>query len=102
MTRHYIICHNCKTGNQNSDYCYNCGEIINIILKRKLAQEKYRKDKEEEKKSKALTKTQIIIEKLKNHPNKLVRGVFYFFHSIGTVVFLIAAVIALIVGALLI
>lgn len=94
MTKHYIICQKCKTANQNSDYCYHCGEIINVVLKRELEQENYKKEKQP-------TKAEKLIEKLKNHPNAIVRTIFYVFHSMGMVVFVLAASIALIIGALL-
>lgn len=101
MTKHYIICQKCKTANQNSDYCYHCGEIINVVLKRELEQENYKREKEQEQKEKQPTKAEKLIKKLKNHPNAIVRTIFYVFHSMGMVVFVLAASIALIIGALL-
>ena len=101
MTRHYIICQKCKTANHNSDYCYHCGEIINVVLIRELEREKYKREKEQEQKEKLPTKTQKLIEKLKNHPNVIVKSIFYVIHSMGMVVFVLAAFIALIIGALL-
>lgn len=41
----YRTCQNCGTVNLNRDYCKNCGEIININLKRKLEREQKAKEK---------------------------------------------------------
>src|SRR5690606_8157079 len=101
MTKHYIICQKCKTANQNSEYCYHCCEIINVELKRELIQENYKRAKEQEQKRTQPTTAKKLIEKLKNHPNAIVRTIFYVFHSMGMVVFVLAASIALIIGALL-
>lgn len=99
MSVHHIICQNCKTENINSDYCSNCGEIINIVLKRKLEQEKQKAKIEQEKIDKGPSKTKILIDKLKNHPNILIRSTFNIVYSIGIVAgFFAAAVGAVIAG----
>lgn len=40
ILKSYIICNQCGTKNQNRDYCTNCGELINITLKRRIEREK--------------------------------------------------------------
>jgi|SRR5690554_790843 len=100
MSVHYIICQKCKTENVNTDYCSNCGEIINTVLKRKKEQEAYRNKIDQEKRDKGPSKLQVIIKKLKNHPNIFIRTGFNILYSIGIAASLFAAVIGAIVASL--
>lgn len=43
----YITCPNCKTVNIDTDYCSNCGEIINVLKKRALERKAKNERKEE-------------------------------------------------------
>lgn len=100
MAIHHIICQKCQTDNINTDYCTNCGSIINIVLKRKLEEEDYKKKVALAKKEKSLSKMELIINRLKDHPNILIRSVFKVFYSIGLLIYLIASAIAFIIASL--
>lgn len=100
MATTYIICQKCKTNNLNSDYCVNCGETINITLKRQLEEEEYRKKIELRRKEKQPSKFLIAIQKLRNHPNPLIRLIVNFFYSIGLIAIAFAAVVAAVIASL--
>ncbi|MGG7034281.1 MAG: hypothetical protein ACI7YS_03695 [Flavobacterium sp.] len=99
----YIKCLECNTLNLNTDYCKNCGSIINITLKRNLEREKkIQKNKELEKANKP-NKIDEFLQSSTEHPNGIVRmfsrvvyAMWLFFAAV--VGGLIAAVIAIAAG----
>jgi hypothetical protein len=79
---------------KNSDYCSNCGTLINTNLRRELEREereKKRQKKEELEKPDAIT---VFFEKVRNHSNPIVRIVALVFYSVWTVVLAIGAFFA--------
>lgn len=99
----YIKCLECNTVNQDSDYCSNCGAIINVVLKRKLETEKKIQKKIELDKTKEPNKIDVFLNKASKHPNWIVRLFSQVIYSIWlflamVVGGLIAAVIAIAAG----
>ncbi|EHQ43552.1 MULTISPECIES: hypothetical protein [Myroides] len=98
MSKHYITCKHCQTENLNTDYCTNCGEIINIVLERQLEQQRVK----EERIQKEILREPTAIEKffltLRNHSNPFVRVLYIIVHTVWLVVATIAAGIAYLVG----
>jgi hypothetical protein len=99
----YIKCMECNTVNVDTDYCSNCGVIINVILKRKLEQEKKIAQKIEEDKTKKPSAIDEFLRKASEHQNPFIRlfsqviySVWLFFAMV--VGGLIAAVIAVAAG----
>ncbi|WP_157374058.1 hypothetical protein [Arenibacter certesii] len=90
----YRKCSNCGTVNVNSDYCSNCGELINIHIKRKLAREASDTKKQEEKAAEKPNPVTVFFEKALKHPNLLVKIPAMLFYSIWVVVMSIGAFIA--------
>lgn len=79
---------------RNSDYCGNCGALINTNLRRKLEREereRKRRKKEKVKKPDAIT---TFFEKARNHSNPLVRIMAFAFYSVWAVVLAIGAFLA--------
>lgn len=90
----YIKCLECDTLNLNSDYCTNCGSIININLKRTLEREKRIQKDLEQKMAEKPNKIDEFLKNAAEHPNALVR----FFVSIIYSVWLF---LAMVVGGLI-
>ncbi|MCM4167292.1 hypothetical protein KCTC52924_02875 [Arenibacter antarcticus] len=90
----YRKCSNCGTVNLDSDYCENCGELININLKRKLAREALEVKKQEEKSAKKPNAVTVFFKKALEHPNLLIKIPAKVFYSIWVVVMSIGAFIA--------
>ncbi|MHC5310302.1 hypothetical protein ACYSNM_09635 [Myroides sp. LJL116] len=101
MSKHYIICQNCRTENVNQDYCSNCNEIINIQLKRELAQKKVVEKRIQEEINRPPTKIEKKIQALENHSNILVRGVVRLIKGVYVVVMTIGAIFAYIISMIL-
>jgi ribosomal protein L37E len=76
MSKSYVKCLACNTFNVDRDYCSNCGEIINIVLKRQLEGENAIKEKVEEEKTKAPNKIEVFFGKSLEHSNSVVRFFF--------------------------
>jgi len=74
--------------------------MINIALKRQLAEEKRLEKIEQERREKGPSKFIVILEKLRKHPNILVRIIVNIFYSIGVVIVAIAAGIAALFSSL--
>ncbi|MGG5578622.1 hypothetical protein ACPDHL_14955 [Myroides sp. C15-4] len=98
MSKHYIICSACKTENLNTDYCTNCGEIINVVLKRQLEQQRVQEERIQKELNTAPTKAEKIVRKLRNHPNPLVRLLMMIANAIWLIIAGIAAGIAYLIG----
>ena len=100
MSVNYIICQKCKTENVNVDYCVGCGEMINIVLKRRKEEEEHKRKIEEKRREKKPSDFSIALEKLRNHPNTLVRLIVGFFYSVGVIAIVFAAVVAAVIASL--
>ncbi|MDC6404274.1 MULTISPECIES: hypothetical protein [Maribacter] len=94
----YRTCQNCGTENLNRDYCKNCGEIININLKRKLERQQKAKEKRAIQKVKKKNKITLFFEDAKQHENIVIRYTARFFYSIWIVVLAIGSFLALVFG----
>ncbi|MDF4220253.1 hypothetical protein [Maribacter huludaoensis] len=94
----YRICQNCGTVNLNRDYCENCGNIININLKRRLEREKKNKEKLASEKVKEKNDITLFFENAKDHENVFIRYISRFFYSIWIVVLAIGSFLALVFG----
>ena len=90
-------CQHCGTLNINRDYCKNCGELINGLLKRKLEREA-REKKREERRQKEEANNQPLFEKLKEHPNPIVRFFGTIAFSVWVVVIAIGTGLAFLVA----
>lgn len=94
----YRTCQNCGTENLNRDYCKNCGEIININLKRKLERQQKAKEKNATQEVKKKNKITLFFEDAKQHENIVIRYTARFFYSIWIVVLAIGSFLALVFG----
>ena len=90
----FIKCPQCNTRNQNTDYCINCGALINVILQRKIESDEKIQKRVEEDKINGPYKIERILQKAENHPNSLIRYSVGILHSIWTF-------FALVIGALI-
>lgn len=92
----YVRCPECDTINLNSDYCKNCGALINTILKRKntrldrIAAQKEEQQQKPESNSK--------IKQLKSHRFWIVRAAANTVYWVGIAVMSIGAAIAYVAG----
>lgn len=94
----YRKCPECGTMNKNTDYCSNCGALVNILERRKLEREQSEAKKELERQTRAPSKLTSFYEGAKNHDNVIIRYLARFFYSIWVVVIIIGAILALIIG----
>ena len=83
-------CTNCKTWNQDVDYCINCNAVISLKEEERIETE----IKIEIERNKPKDKIDLFVEKYKNHPNLIVRGIFYIFYSVYLVFAGIGALLA--------
>ncbi|MTG98760.1 MULTISPECIES: hypothetical protein [Myroides] len=98
MSKHYITCQKCKTENLNSDYCVNCGEVINLVLRRQLEQQKVTEERIQKEINAEPTKFEKFTRKMLKHQNPLIRITALIIHSIWIVGVSIMAGIAYIIG----
>lgn len=98
MSKHYITCKHCQTENLNTDYCTNCGQIINIVLERQLEQQRIKEERIQKELQTAPTPLEKIAQKLRNHSNPIVRLLFFIVHTVWLIVATIAAGIAYLIG----
>ena len=94
----YRTCQRCGTVNLNKDYCQNCGEIINISLKRNLQSEQNKKAQLSLEKAKKKNKITIFFEEAKENENLIVRFLARFFYSIWVIVLAIGSFLAFLLG----
>lgn len=85
-----IKCKSCNTWNTDADYCKNCNAVISMEEEARLEVEL----QAEIIRNKPKTKTDIFLEKWKNHPNFILKGFYYIFYSIYLIFASIGAVIA--------
>jgi len=94
----YRTCQNCGTVNLNIDYCQKCGEIVNILLKRKLEREQRAIEKIQLEKQKEPTQFTLFFERAKGHENLFIRYAARFFYSIWVIVLAIGSFFAILFG----
>jgi|GEM_PF-1668319 len=73
-----IKCKSCNTWNIDADYCSNCNVVISMEEEAKLEA----KIEAKKNKNKPKSKFDVFIENWKNHPNLILKGVFYILYSI--------------------
>lgn len=103
MSKSYIKCLACNTINLNNDYCSNCGAILDLVLKRKLENEKKVQQKIEEKEKEEPSRISVFLKRGTTHKNGFIRSFFQTADAIWTffaMVFggFIAAIIAAAAG----
>ena len=91
----YRTCQNCGTVNLNKDYCQECGEIINVSLKREREREQKSRLKVASEKTKKKNDITIFFEEAKENENIIVRLVARFFYSIWVMVLAIGSFLVL-------
>lgn len=94
----YRTCQNCGAVNLNQDYCQQCGEIVNVNLKRKLEREKAAEKKTASEKTKKKNRITVFFEEAKEHENAIIRLTARFFYSIWVIVIAIGSFLALLFG----
>lgn len=104
MNTSYITCSECSTVNLNRDYCSNCGNLLDVVRKRQLEDEKKIHDKMvlQEKSKKEPNKIELFLENGGEHSNILVRFFFkvsyyiwiFFAFVIGGIISMIVAIAA--------
>ena len=73
-----IKCKQCNTWNTDSHYCKNCNAVISMEEEVRLETEK----QAELIRNKPKTKTDVFLEKWKNHPNLILKAIYYILYSI--------------------
>ncbi len=73
-----IKCKQCNTWNADSHYCENCNAVISMEEEARLESEK----QAELIRNKPKTKTDLFLEKWKNHPNFILKAIYYILYSI--------------------
>ena len=100
ILKSYITCSKCGTKNQNTDYCINCGELINITLKRKIENDKKIQKRKETEELKKPNKFDKFIERGLYHPNSFIRCSANALYSIWTFfAMVLGALIAAVIAA---
>ena len=98
MSKHYITCRHCKTENLNTDYCTECGAIINLVLERQLEQQRVKEERIQKELNTKPTRFERITRKLRNHSNPIIRLLFGIVYTIWLIIAGIAAGIAYLIG----
>ncbi|WP_025125044.1 hypothetical protein [Myroides odoratimimus] len=98
MSKHYITCQKCKTENVNSDYCTNCGEIINVVLRRQMEQQRVVNERIKKEVNRELTSFEKFTRRMLKHPNPFIRVPAMIVNAIWIVGVSIMAGIAYIIG----
>jgi len=95
----FIKCLKCNTVNKDSDYCSNCGEIINIVLKRRMEIEARQHNRAELKEIKGPDKIEQLLQRAARHPNIIIRWLFGTLHFVWTfLAMVIGALIAMVIA----
>lgn len=95
----YIKCLKCNTKNQDTDYCINCGEIINIVLKRQIENEQRLKKKLDQQKEEKPNAIDVFFKKSLESPNGIIRSTAKVLQSIWTfAAMVVGALIAMVIG----
>lgn len=85
-----IKCRSCNTWNKDVDYCVNCNAVISMEEEAKIEAE----IEAEKIRNIPKSKFDVFVEKWKNHPNILLKAVFYVFYSVYFIFTGIGAVLA--------
>ncbi|WP_176328429.1 hypothetical protein [Arenibacter amylolyticus] len=94
----YRKCQHCGTVNVNSDYCGNCGELINVQLQREKARAASDDKKQAEKAAEKPNAVTLFFENALDHSNLLIRIPALIFYSIWVVIMSIGAFIAVLIS----
>ncbi len=94
----YRTCPNCGKVNLNRDYCQKCGELINILLKRKQEREKRALEKRDTASPKKPNRITTFFENAKENDNIVIKYTARFFYSIWVIVIAIGGFLALLFG----
>ena len=89
-----IRCSECGTITHDSDYCSACGNIINVSLKRRMAQEEKDQQKLEEKRKEKPRVWSTLANRALDHPNVFVR-------YLSKAVYAVWAFFGMLIGALI-
>ena len=83
MNKSYIKCSECNTVNLNNEYCSNCGNLLDLVLKRRLETEKNLQEKKEtENTNRRSKKIEVFFDKGLEHSNIIIRSLFKVVYSI--------------------
>ena len=84
MNKSYIKCSECNTINLNNEYCCNCGNLLDLVLKRRLETEKKLQEKKDQKDvlKKGANKFEVFFDKGLEHSNIIIRLFFKAIYSI--------------------
>ena len=84
MNKSYIKCSECNTVNLNNEYCSNCGNLLDLVLKRRLETEKKLQEKKDQKDvlKKEANKFEVFFDKGLEHSNIIIRLFFKAIYSI--------------------
>ena len=84
MNKSYVKCSECNTFNLNNEYCSNCGDLLDLILKRRIETEKKLQEKKVQKKNtnSRSKKIQVFFDKGLEHSNIIIRLFFKAIYSI--------------------
>ena len=84
MSKSYIKCSECNTFNLNKVYCSNCGNLLDLVLKRRLETEKKLQEKKDQKDvlNKGANKFEVFFDKGLEHSNIIIRSLFKVVYSI--------------------
>ncbi len=96
----YIKCLECGKLNYNTDYCENCGSLINISKRREQEHQNRLKQRAIEKQDKKPSKIDTFFEKTKNHPNIIVRALAKMLYSLWWLVMVIGGFLAWVAGVI--
>ena len=84
MNKSYVKCSECNTFNLNNEYCSNWGDLLDLILKRRIETEKKLQEKKVQKKNtnSRSKKIQVFFDKGLEHSNIIIRLFFKAIYSI--------------------
>ena len=101
MSNSYIKCLECGTVNVDNEYCNNCGNHVNIVLKRQIETQKKVQDKIilEEKSKKEPNKIEFFLQNGGQHSNSIIRFLFHIGYYIWIfLAFVVGGIISMIVA----
>lgn len=95
----YIKCLKCNTKNQDTDYCNNCGAIINIVLKRQIETEQKRQKEVERQKEEKPNVIDVFLKRALESPSSALRSTAKILQAIWTFgAMAVGALIAMVIG----
>lgn len=90
----YRRCSDCGTVNVNTNYCNQCGSLVNIQVKRELERRHVSDRKEADKSLQQPNAVTVFFRRALNHPNFLIKGFARLLYSIWIVVMMVGTFIA--------